>query len=71
MTDTIPLMFQNSLTLEKLNLTGNAVEGEGALYFARMLLDNEYIQELVSTLPYFASKKCTIMLLDIHAYFFQ
>ncbi len=33
--------------MERLNLTGNAVEGEGALYFARMLLDNEYIQELV------------------------
>ncbi len=52
-------MLQNSLTLEKLNLTGNAVEGEGALYFARMLLDNEYIQELVSALPYFVTKMCT------------
>ena len=39
--------LQDSLSLEKLNLTGNNVTGVGALHMARMLIDNDYISELV------------------------
>ena len=43
----IYVTLQDSLTLEKLNLSGNCVTGVGALHMARMLIDNDYISELV------------------------
>ena len=41
-------MLQDNVTLEKLNLQGNWIEGDGGLAMARMLEDNDYITELVS-----------------------
>ena len=43
----IHFQIQDSLSLEKLNLTGNNIGGIGALHMARMLIDNDYISELV------------------------
>ena len=40
--------FQNNTFIEKLNLHGNSVEGEGAGYIAKSLKENLYISELVS-----------------------
>ena len=39
---------QDNITLEKLNLQGNWIEGDGGSAMARMLEDNDYITELVS-----------------------
>ena len=41
-------VLQDNVTLEKLNLQGNWIEGDGGLAMARMLEDNDYITELVS-----------------------
>lgn len=41
------IWFQDNVTLEKLNLQGNWIEGEGGLAMARMLEDNDYITEIV------------------------
>lgn len=42
------LSLQDNITLEKLNLQGNWIEGAGGLAMARMLEDNDYITELVN-----------------------
>ncbi len=41
------VLLQDTVTLERLDLNGNCVTGLGALYMARMLIDNDYISELV------------------------
>ena len=41
---------QDNITLEKLNLQGNWMTGDGGAAMARMLEDNDYITELVSDL---------------------
>jgi len=43
--------LQDNVTLEKLNLNGNWIEGEGGEAIARMLEENEYITELVRIVP--------------------
>lgn len=42
------LSFKDNITLEKLNLQGNWIEGAGGLAMARMLEENDYITELVN-----------------------
>lgn len=42
------ISIQDNITLEKLNLQGNWIEGDGAAAMARMLEENDYITELVS-----------------------
>lgn len=43
----IALVLRDNITLEKLNLQGNWMEGDGGAAMARMLEDNDYITELV------------------------
>ena len=42
-------MFQANVHIEKLNLAGNWMEGIGGVHIAHMLLENEYISELVGS----------------------
>ncbi|KAL4238564.1 hypothetical protein ACF0H5_003271 [Mactra antiquata] len=42
----IALVLRDNITLEKLNLQGNWIEGEGGVAMARMLEENDYITEL-------------------------
>ena len=45
----LPLrVFQANVHIEKLNLAGNWMEAIGGIHIAHMLLENEYISELVS-----------------------
>ncbi|XP_060577123.1 leucine-rich repeat-containing protein 74B-like [Ruditapes philippinarum] len=46
-TKAIALVLRDNITLEKLNLQGNWIEGDGGLAMARMLEENDYITELV------------------------
>ena len=39
--------LQDNITLERLNLAGNWMEGEGAMHMSRMLQENDYITDLV------------------------
>ena len=50
--------FQANVHIEKLNLAGNWMEGIGGVHIAHMLLENEYISELVG---------CRIVIIDITA----
>ncbi|WAR19264.1 LR74A-like protein [Mya arenaria] len=45
-TKAIALVLRDNITLEKLNLQGNWIEGDGGLAMARMLEDNDYITEI-------------------------
>ena len=58
-------VLQDSLSLEKLNLTGNNVTGVGALHMARMLIDNDYISELVCSDSQRVSFLCFFPILEI------
>lgn len=42
--------FQDTITLEKLDLRGNWIEGEGGEAVARMLEENDYVTDVVSIL---------------------
>ncbi|KAK3576783.1 hypothetical protein CHS0354_014604 [Potamilus streckersoni] len=42
----IALVLRDNITLEKLNLQGNWMQGEGCVAMARMLEENDYITEL-------------------------
>ncbi len=46
-TRAIARVLRENISLERLNLAGNWMEGEGGMYMARMLTDNDYITELV------------------------
>ncbi|XP_053375061.1 leucine-rich repeat-containing protein 74B-like isoform X2 [Mercenaria mercenaria] len=43
----IALVLRDNITLEKLNLQGNWIEGDGGLAMARMLEENDYITEMI------------------------
>lgn len=44
------VIFQDTITLEKLDLRGNWIEGEGGEAVARMLEENDYVTDVVSIL---------------------
>ena len=48
-TRAIARVLRESITVERLNLAGNWMEGEGGMHMARMLSENEYITDLVRT----------------------
>jgi hypothetical protein len=48
-TQTTCCRLQDNITIERLNLEGNWMEADGAKAMAKMLEENDYISDVVST----------------------
>lgn len=64
----IVALFQDTITLEKLDLRGNWIEGEGGEAVARMLEENDYVTDVVSLLN-FKFVEIVLMTMEDWTYF--